>query len=77
MSLTPEALQKFLIGPSTKAPDGVVPNLINPPNRNPEALAVTIVCIVLTTVALAARLYFRMIVTQRLRIEDCEWPQHY
>ncbi|KAF2868356.1 hypothetical protein BDV95DRAFT_621399 [Massariosphaeria phaeospora] len=66
----PAAVQAFLKGPSSKAPPGVVQNLDNPSNRNGQALAVAIVCIALSAGATIARLYSRLFITKKLRIED-------
>lgn len=67
----PPAVQEALKRPSSKPPAGVQSNLDNPPNRNDEALALAIICIILVAVSVSLRLYSRVVIVKRLRIEDC------
>ncbi|KAH8897432.1 hypothetical protein GQ53DRAFT_743130 [Thozetella sp. PMI_491] len=66
----PAALLPFLNGPSSPPPEGVQSNLDNPSNNTPACLAFGVVCTVLTTAAVLVRLYSRLVVVKRLRIED-------
>jgi len=70
--LTLEQLKFVLAGPASAPPPGVIPNLDNPPNSNKESLALVVVCITLTVLAIAGRAYSRMVIVKRLRVEDCK-----
>lgn len=63
--------QAILNGPAETPPDGTIPDFTNPPNRNGVALAIIVVCISLTALALLCRVYSRAFLVKRLHIEDC------
>ncbi|KAI1754179.1 cytochrome P450 [Xylaria castorea] len=71
MDLGPSEQQ--LNGPALAPPDGVVPNFTNPPNEDALGIAVISICLVLATTAGLLRAYSRIIVTAKLRIEDCKF----
>lgn len=70
-SPTPEQLQALLNGPALKPPPGVVPNFIDPPNLYDTAIAVQIVTLVLSTVAVAMRIYTKVRIIHQMAAADC------
>ncbi|KAK7742412.1 hypothetical protein SLS53_004558 [Cytospora paraplurivora] len=64
------ALQAYLNGPASTAPNGTVVDLDNPPRNNTSPLVLATVCIVLTTLAVVGRAYSRLFVVKRLQAED-------
>ena len=52
-------------------PPGVVPNLVNPPNSARVAEAISIVDLVLSTLAVAMRLYTKVHVMHQIAAADC------
>jgi len=67
----PPAVQEALKRPSSRPPPGMVSNLDNPPNGNAGALALAIICIILVATSVSLRLYSRLVIVKRMRIEDC------
>lgn len=63
--------QAILNGPAETPPYGITPDFTNPANRNGVALAVIVICISLTGLALLCRVYSRAFLVKRLHIEDC------
>lgn len=58
--------------PALQPPEGVVSNLVDPPNRNALVMTVTILCLVITTILVFIRAWSRLVVMKIVRIEDCE-----
>lgn len=75
--LSPQQQRQFYQGPAMTPPDGVVPNFDNPPNKDTMGYGVIIASAVLSTLAVAARLYSRLFVGKMasLRLEDCKASQ--
>ena len=71
--LPPEEQQEILDGPALEPPNGVIPNLINPPNNNAGALAGITICLVVVTIVAMLRVYARVLVLHRVLLEDCEF----
>lgn len=71
--LSPEEQRAFLLRPAMKVPPGVTQNLIDPPNRNHFALTVTIICLVICSLCFFIRVYARVFVVRRVKVEDGEW----
>lgn len=70
--LLPEATQQAILnGPALVPPAGVTPNLDNPPNRNAISLAVTTVCLSVSTVAFVLAAYAKLGVIKKVHLEDC------
>ncbi|KAI2640767.1 hypothetical protein GGS26DRAFT_176551 [Hypomontagnella submonticulosa] len=69
MSASDELLT-YLNGAATIPPNGVVPDLDNPPHHNGWPIALAVVCILLATAAGLARAYSRLFVIRKLRLED-------
>lgn len=67
----PEVQEAILNGPAMLPPKGMVSDFDNPPNSNPEALAVAVVCILLALVAASSRAYSSLFVAKKLHLEDC------
>jgi len=72
--MPPSDLESFRHRPAGKPPQGVIPNFIDPSNKNRLAIAVIIASIGLTTIAGLTRFYSRVFCTRRVRIEDCSCP---
>ncbi|KAI9159185.1 hypothetical protein HJFPF1_07193 [Paramyrothecium foliicola] len=68
--LPPDKQQSFLYGPALKSPPGVQSNFENHSTGNKLALAVIIVCLVISAVCILLRFYSRVVVVRRVRIED-------
>ncbi|KAI0121425.1 hypothetical protein F4776DRAFT_630805 [Hypoxylon sp. NC0597] len=66
-SVEPEAL---LNGPALSPPPGVIPQLDNPPSNRATAISVPIVCLVVSTLAMAMRLYTRIRIIRHMSITD-------
>ena len=58
---------------ATPPPSGVVPNFVDPPNRNTEIIAVSSVCIAVSTIFIVARTFIRLKLIKRHGWEDCKW----
>jgi hypothetical protein len=71
--LSPEEQRAFLLRPAMKVPPGVTQNLTDPPNRNHFALIVTIICLVICSLCFFIRVYARVFVVRRVKVEDGEW----
>ncbi|KXX79711.1 hypothetical protein MMYC01_203806 [Madurella mycetomatis] len=69
-NLPPELQEQILNGPARAPPPGVVPNFDNPPNRTPEAIAVIAVCLFFSTAAVLLRIYSRVFILRKVRLED-------
>lgn len=69
---TPEQLQVLLNGPALPPPPGVIPQLDHPPNLQGTGIAVQIVCLVLSTIALCMRLYTKTRIIRQLVPADCQ-----
>ncbi|OTA80296.1 hypothetical protein M434DRAFT_17799 [Hypoxylon sp. CO27-5] len=52
-------------------PTGVIPNIGNAENRNSQAIAVFATCISLATLTALGRVYSRLFLVRKLRVEDC------
>ncbi|KAI0437440.1 hypothetical protein F4803DRAFT_555988 [Xylaria telfairii] len=68
--LTPAQQEALLDSPALKAPEGIMPNLTNPPNYNTLSYAVTIVAFTIATVFFLIRAYSRLIMSKIVHIED-------
>ncbi|GAW26144.1 putative integral membrane protein [Rosellinia necatrix] len=58
--------------PSLPAPEGVEPDYDHPRARNDVTIAVTVVGLAFTTVLFALRVYSRLFIVKKVRLEDCE-----
>ncbi|KAJ5547758.1 hypothetical protein N7513_004992 [Penicillium frequentans] len=68
--MSPEALAELLAAPALAAPEGVTPNFDNPPNKNGLAWIVTTLCMVVATICLFLRLFVRLWLEKKLRVEE-------
>ncbi|KIA75374.1 hypothetical protein HK57_00157 [Aspergillus ustus] len=59
-----------LDGPALAPPEGVVPQLDNPPNNNKLAIAVLSVCSVFATICCLMRGYARLVLLRKFQIEE-------
>ncbi|KAI0138900.1 hypothetical protein F4776DRAFT_662601 [Hypoxylon sp. NC0597] len=69
--LSPEEQDAILEGPALAPPDGVNPNFETPPNRDAEARAIALVCLVLVSLTLLLRAYAKLFCLKRVHVEDC------
>ncbi|KAI1081303.1 hypothetical protein F5B20DRAFT_579172 [Whalleya microplaca] len=69
-ALTPDQLAIALDGPALQPPDGVIPNFVNPSNRNGLAHATLALCLSFATVFFLMRLYIRFIYMKKHYLED-------
>lgn len=72
MSLAPEALEELLAQPALQPPGGVTANFDSPSNNNALAWVVTTVCTVVATICLLLRLFARVWLDRRIRLEEGE-----
>ncbi|KAL3481107.1 hypothetical protein BJX99DRAFT_195375 [Aspergillus californicus] len=70
MSMSAEALAELLAQPALPAPDGVTANFDNPDSSNTMAWVVTTLCTVITTLCLLLRLFARVWVDKKVRLEE-------
>jgi hypothetical protein len=70
--LTPEQQHALLEGPALTPPPGVLPNFVDPPNRNVMTYGILFTCASLSAVVVAIRVYTKAFCTRRILIEDCE-----
>ncbi|KAI8944503.1 hypothetical protein F4801DRAFT_571488 [Xylaria longipes] len=52
------------------APDGVIPNFDNPPNKNALGIGVVILCLSLATVCAGLRAFSKLVCVKKVEIED-------
>ncbi|RYP41496.1 hypothetical protein DL767_001001 [Monosporascus sp. MG133] len=68
--LAPAEQESILNGPALPAPDNEVSDLQNPPNENGLGLALTILCLVVSTLVLYVRVHTKLFFERAFRIED-------
>lgn len=73
--LSPAEQQALLEGPSMKPPPGVIPNLVNPPNKNDLGYGVATASALLCGLLVVLRLYARAFYHKKMVIEDCKWTR--
>jgi hypothetical protein len=73
MSHAPGPVTHYSGKPGLEPPEGKFPQFDNPPNRNTEALAGIIICIVLTSFCIITRGTYMASTRQRLTLADCEY----
>jgi hypothetical protein len=66
--------QALLEGPALGPPDGVFPNYADPPNNTTLAICITIVCLLLTSLAILSRTHSWRYIFELWtgRVEACE-----
>ncbi|GAB1315321.1 hypothetical protein MFIFM68171_05531 [Madurella fahalii] len=69
-NLPPAVQEQIFNGPARAPPPGVVPNFDNPPNRTSEAIAVIVLCLFLSTTAVLGRIYSKVFILKKVRLED-------
>lgn len=72
-----EPLGELLAAPAQAAPAGVTPNFENPPNKNGLAWFVTTICAIVVASSACLRLYARVWMCKRVRIEEGSIPIPY
>ncbi|KAK8191963.1 hypothetical protein HDK77DRAFT_62183 [Phyllosticta capitalensis] len=68
--MSSEAIEAILAQPALAAPEGVTPDFDNPPNENALAWFVTTFCMVVATTFFLFRLYGRIFVDKKFRVEE-------
>lgn len=71
--LPPEVQEQIFNGPALAPPEGTIPNLADPPNRNGMAIAIAVICLLLGTIVGILRVFSRLCVSRKLHLEDCEF----
>ncbi|KAH7323134.1 hypothetical protein B0I35DRAFT_477021 [Stachybotrys elegans] len=61
---------EFLFGPAMTPPPGIVPNFEDPPNRTRLGFIITTTCLVITSFFWLVRVYSRLFLLRRVRLED-------
>ncbi|KAK3983773.1 hypothetical protein QBC44DRAFT_338112 [Cladorrhinum sp. PSN332] len=69
LSLTPEQ-QEIFLDMSFPAPEGVVPNLENPPNNNGLAHAILGLTLAISILVILLRAYTRLWILKKIRVQD-------
>lgn len=69
---TPEHVQKLLNGPAMAAPAGTHYNFVNPENLNDWFILTIVLCLVVSTLAVSARVYTKIWIIKKIGWEDCE-----
>jgi hypothetical protein len=69
-ALTPAEKEYFLDSPALAPPPGVVPNFIDPPNKLPLCLGLTIATTTVSVIVVSLRLYTRIFCIKKMRLED-------
>lgn len=72
--MSSEAIEAILAQPALAAPEGVTPDFDNPPNENALAWFVTTFCMVVATTFFLFRLYGRIFVDKKFRVEEGSLP---
>lgn len=70
--MTPEDLEELLVAPALPAPEGITPNFDDPPNNNVLAWFVTTLCMIVATSCVCLRLFARVWIDKRIRVEEGE-----
>jgi hypothetical protein len=70
-SIPSSLLPIILDSPAASTPDGEAPNFIDPPNLHVQIYVTLVLCLVLTTVTLAARIYTKAYIIRSLDWDDC------
>ena len=67
-----QLLQKLLNGPGMSPPPGVKPNFVNPPNLEKEFYIDLILCLTISVLVVAMRMWTKVRVMRKVMIEDCK-----
>lgn len=68
-----QAQEQILNGPALAPPEGMIPNLVDPPNQNGMAIAIAVVCLFLGAMVGVLRAFSRLCSSRNLYLEDCEF----
>ena len=74
--LTPAQQEILLEGPSLQPPLGLKPDFAHPTNRNGEGYAAVTICITISTLVFALRMYAKGFVSRKFAVEDCKFLAH-
>lgn len=66
--------QALLDRPAMPAPDGIIPNFVNPPNLNKEITFTLALCMSVATLLVSIRMYTKMFIIRSVGHEDCKVP---
>lgn len=70
MSLSQDQIDGLLSLPALEPPPGITANFDDPPNRNGLAYFVTTICVVISSLCVLIRLYSKVSMEKRLRVEE-------
>ena len=73
MAATPSEAEMaaLLMGPGLEPPTGVLPNFVNPYSYKDYILFTLILCLAMSTVLVAIRMYTRGFIAKSIGLEDC------
>lgn len=72
-SMTSEQLEEYLnTTPALAPPDGEVSNFINPETLRAQRIAATSVCVAISMILIALRIYARILI-KKVNYEDCQY----
>ena len=72
-SLNPAQLQTLLDGPAGTPPPGIIPNFNDPVSLDTATVAIVVLGIALSTLAVTARFYTKVYIIRSLVLEDCKF----
>ena len=71
-NLTSAQRQAALEGPALTPPPGVLPNFVDPPNRNELGYGLLFSCAAICAVVVGIRLYAKLFRRKKVDMEDCK-----
>lgn len=71
-----KSLEEFLRSPALKPPNGIDPVFDPPPNKNDLVFKAIAGCMAIELVFVIFRVYTRLVVVKKVRLEDCESTNH-
>ena len=76
MSLTEAQTQALLNGPAAEPPPGIVPNLVDPPSDLYAGTVISILTLVLCTLALVLRMLTKAFLMRQIHGADCKFTEY-
>ncbi|KAI0470580.1 hypothetical protein GGR56DRAFT_134946 [Xylariaceae sp. FL0804] len=70
MTTNQTEIDALLASPALAAPEGVTPNFVDPPNQNGLAYGVLSICLVLSTICFALRVYAKVFMLRKVQAEE-------
>lgn len=69
--LTPEQIQYLSRTPAGEPPDGVIPNLVNPPTNIEPLYVVSSMLLAFSIIFAFSRVFQKLKVTRKVTVDDC------